>query len=534
MNFHLLTCSRARPAREHFRSYLAMNIKFTIISIGLCITTVLPVGGQQYDRYWISGYSTSLSPPFLGNILDFSSDPPAIDTAAVGMQVWDCNGTMSDFNGYLLFYCNGGQVRNNNFDLLENGDSLNFGYLFEKPQHGLPQANTLIILPSTHTSFLYHILHVYVDTCATTLGLVCAEELRHTLVDMSANGGGGKVVFKNRPILSAEAMEYPAAVRHGNGRDWWLLTPNYREASFHTLLFNDGGVQDSFLQVVGYKPDPVEFRDRGGANLFSPDGKRYVDFDSRNGLRLFDFDRCSGRLSNFQWIQLPEQLPVGSQAVFSPNSRFLYVTARDTIYQYDLEAPDIAAGRDTVAVWDGFYSPAPPFATNFGLAQIALNGKIYIAPNNGVYHLHYINYPDLKGDSCQVVQHGLELPNVFALAVPVLPNYRLYDLPGSPCDTLGIDGPPTVSQRPAPDAPVLRLYPNPASGWLVLESALAPAQPLRLRFYDARGRLALERAHPDYTRSYGFDISALPAGYYVVEIECAGGRRYVEKVVVGR
>ena len=448
------------------------------------------------------------------------------------MQVWDCNAAVSDFEGNLLFYTNGGQVRDANFNLIENGDSLNVGYLFKNPQQGYQHSNTLFVLPSNNSKSIYHIVHLNTDTCPISIGLVCAKQLRYTLVDMSANNGAGKVLFKNKPILTAESMEYANAVRHGNGRDWWLLTPNYREASFHTLLFNDDGVQDSFLQVIGYKPDPAVARDRGGANLFSPDGTRYVDFDSRNGIRLFDFDRCTGLLSNFQHIQFDADLPVGSQAVFSPNSRFLYVTASSMVFQYDLEAPDIAQSRDTVAVWDGFYSPGPPFATTFGLAQIALNGKIYIAPNNGVYHLHYINYPDLKGDSCQVVQHGLELPNVFARAVPVLPNYRLYDRHGSPCDTLGINGPPTVSLRPPPDAPRLRLHPNPATDWLVLESALAPAQPLRLRFFDAQGRLALEREHPDSVRSWGFGIAGLRAGYYAVEVVFADGTRAWEKVVV--
>ena len=84
----------------------------------------------------------------------------------------------------------------------------------------------------------------------------------------------------------------------------------------------------------------------------------------------------------------------------------------------------------------------------------------------------------------------------------------------------------------AGDEGLMSLYPKPASNWLILESALALTQPQYLRFYDAQGRLALEQKHPEFTRSYRFDISALYTGVYFVEIECSGGQRYVEKVIV--
>ena len=86
----------------------------------------------------------------------------------------------------------------------------------------------------------------------------------------------------------------------------------------------------------------------------------------------------------------------------------------------------------------------------------------------------------------------------------------------------------------AGDEGLISLYPKPASNWLILESASAPTQPLYLRFYDTQGRLALEQKHPDFTRSFRFDISALHPGVYFVEIECTDGWRYLDKVVVAR
>src|SRR5690606_29983607 len=95
---------------------------------------------------------------------------------------------------------------------------------------------------------------------------------------------------------------------------------------------------------------------------------------------------------------------------FSPNSRYLYVSSVEDVYQYDTEAVDIEASMLHIAHWDGFYSPGPPFATLFDIAQLAPDGKIYIGTGNGTDRLHVINDPDLPGLTCDIQQHAITLP----------------------------------------------------------------------------------------------------------------------------
>ncbi|MBK6894734.1 MAG: hypothetical protein IPH00_16790 [Flavobacteriales bacterium] len=80
-----------------------------------------------------------------------------------------------------------------------------------------------------------------------------------------------------------------------------------------------------------------------------------------------------------------------------PNSRFLYVTSVLDVYQYDTEASDIAASMVHIAHWDSTYSPGPPFATVFDIAQLAPDGKIYIGTGNSTLRMHVINDPDEPG-----------------------------------------------------------------------------------------------------------------------------------------
>lgn len=65
---------------------------------------------QQHDRYWLSGYSVTATPPFLANVIDFATSPPTVTADTLAVETVGATGTMSDADGNLLFYTNGGQV----------------------------------------------------------------------------------------------------------------------------------------------------------------------------------------------------------------------------------------------------------------------------------------------------------------------------------------------------------------------------------------------------------------------------------------
>ena len=115
---------------------------------------------------------------------------------------------------------------------------------------------------------------------------------------MSLNSGFGAVVEKTVNIMEKQSLDVPTAVRHGNGRDWWVMTPDYVLSRYYTHLITPGTILGPFQQDIGMKPPFDISPDFGGANLFSPEGYKYVDYDERNGIRIYDFDRCTGLLNN--------------------------------------------------------------------------------------------------------------------------------------------------------------------------------------------------------------------------------------------
>jgi hypothetical protein len=257
---------------------------------------------------------------------------------------------------------------------------------------------------------------------------------------MRLNSGKGKVVEKNQVLWDAVVLGELSACRHANGRDWWVMAQDDTLNAYYRALLGPEGFTQIDTQHIGYQPPWFQNRDGGGQNVFTPDGSKYIDFDAWNGIRIFDFDRCSGLLSNPYLIEFDQNWSFGAGAAVSPNSKFLYVSSSSWIIQYDLTAPDISASADTVVIWT---APYPKFSR----MNLMMDGKIYIMPFSWTHYGHYISYPNRKGKDCEVVLGGLYFPNENFATMPHFPNYRLGPLEGSTCDTLGVFPPPLAWWR---------------------------------------------------------------------------------------
>jgi hypothetical protein len=94
-----------------------------------------------------------------------------------------------------------------------------------------PNDNSVLITPMPDNEKIYQIFHW--DYEAFNVRQPGGSQfgplhLYHTVVDMSQNNGLGQVVSKNNLIL-ADTLSSCAlqAVRHANGRDWWILAPEF-------------------------------------------------------------------------------------------------------------------------------------------------------------------------------------------------------------------------------------------------------------------------------------------------------------------
>jgi PKD domain-containing protein/type IX secretion system substrate protein len=405
------------------------------------------VDAQMHDALWLFGANSAFSDPRWGtSVLDFIGDSPIAYEQERPMNLDVTVASICDSTGNLLFYTNGAWIANYTHEMMENGDSLNPGMItWQSYEGGLRVAQSHIVLPMPDHPGRYYLFHERIED-HPVLGLA-VNPCYYSLIDMNANGGLGKVLEKNVVIFDEPNKTFGTmtAVKHGNGRDWWVVFPEKSKNVFYRILLTPNGVEAT--DILALAPAYPSL----GSNAFiafSPDGSVLARYEIQHGLYLYNFDRCTGELEDYpKFVPIPDT-ELGGGVAFSPNSRFLYMLSSTFVLQADLWAPDIAASLDTVAVYDGFTDPSTGgLSTTFFAMQNGPDGRIYFNTNNGTMYLHYIQYPNKKGDSCQVVQHGVKLPFFNIFTSPHFPNYRLGPLDGSPCDTLGLDNHPLAGFR---------------------------------------------------------------------------------------
>lgn len=477
------------------------------------------LAAQKEDYFWLFGYSSDTSTmEYGGTNIDFNTDPPDIYYQYREMSMDIANASICDSLGNLLFYTNGIGISNASHELMENGDGLNPSSFREDwVDIGYPLYQGVMILPLPGDPNLYYLFHEERSWAPDDPSyLTKIYTLYYTLIDMQANNGLGRVIEKNIPVIQ-DTLNYGkiTATKHANGTDWWLLIPVFDSNQYYRILFTASGITSIDIQEVG------DFVYSGlGQAVFSPDGTKYARYELKNinignFLNIYDFDRCTGLLSNHEQFNIIDTAYAGGVAI-SPNSRYLYVPSYGYTYQYDLEADDVEATKDTVAIYDGYI--APYFATTFFLAQLAPNGKIYINSNSGVNTLHVIHNPDQGGDACDFEQHGIQLPTFNAASMPNFPNYRLGPAPQSDtCELVSTINP--VEEKLLD----VQVFPNPATDRIEISFEPQEEQ-LVWDLYDNMGQKVISQLLLPFTGNKEIDIGTLTPGLYYWVLQSQEGR----------
>jgi hypothetical protein len=478
------------------------NLSCAISGIMLAVAAVGPAcRAQGLNNLWMLGYNDPAGFPWGGTNIDFASGEPEIFYIEREMSFGRTATNITDGDGNLLFATNGYYLCDTNGDTLQNGTGLNPSSYTAQFPDGLHLSQADLILPKPDSPNIYYLFHGTYDHPPWGT----AQYLYLSVIDMTLNDGLGAVVSKNQVLINDLLnIGRVTAVRHANGRDWWVFCHKVNTNTFYRLLLTPDGLGTPETQDIGTVRPPD-----AGQVCFSPDGSKFAYYwGDGSDLDIFDFDRCTGLFSNPVYITIDDYNQMGGVA-FSPNSQFLYVSSVLDVYQYDVSVPNIEASMVHIAHWDSTYSPSPPFATVFDIAQLAPDGKIYIATGNSTFKLHVINDPDQPGLACNMVQHGITLPTYNMNSLPNHPNYFLGPVDGSVCDSLGINVGISEVQKEAG----VRAYPNPSAETFLLSYPAHPAAG-RLEVRDMQGRVVLHERIPPWSTVHGVDLTGQAAGMY--------------------
>lgn len=472
------------------------------------------------NNNWLLGYGSYWGHPWGHTLIDFSNGTPSFSYDSLEMDIYIASANISDINGNLLFYTNGYYIADATGDTMQNGNNISpTGYynIFSK---GLIVSQACLILPRPNNNDTYYFFHNTIDNAPSYNRSL---NFYYSIIDMNLNGGKGGVINKNSILIQDTLIAGNiTACKHANGRDWWIIFMKANSNLFYKYLLLPNALLGPYTQNIGSIRSQTF-----GASVFSPDGRKlavaHSEYQSTGGIDIFDFNRCTGMLSNDVHITIPQATNHYGGASFSPNNRFLYMSNIKDVYQYDLNSSNISSSQTTVAVWDSFYSPQPPFAAYFTGMQLAPDGKIYIQTGNSTFHLHVINYPDSLGTTCDLVQHGIQLQKYYNNGIPNHPNYFLG------CDTTLGCGCLTGIDDAIPIKITVSASPNPTYGQSTLQF---PAQKTSgaLTVYNLLGKIVFEDYIAPWSQFKKIDINTLPNGIYLCKLKWSSGEISVKVI----
>lgn len=393
---------------------------------------VIDSSAQNHDNIW--QLAEQLFADDCG--IDFSSGEPDTFSLFRDLNFFDTNASVCDSSGNLLFYTNGHWIANANHDSLMNTHKFNPGWAtdsFYTSGNGIGCVQCAIALPDPGNQDRYYLVHSTFERFYTQKGNWWDNQpyhLSYSIIDMNLDGGLGGIIEGYKNIYAIEdtlVLGRITACRHANGRDWWVMTHEYKSDRFYTVLITPEGVSQPMSQYIGdvtlpyFKYEGFKYdNDILSQACFAPDGSKYAFVTANFTVYLFDFDRCTGLLSNFRKDSigcLDDNLcsPLGCS--FSPNSRYLYMNTFRRMFQYDTEEETLADGRTEVAINDEYGAPITGW---FFMNQLGPDNKIYLGSFNSIDALHYIDQPDNAGLACDVIQHGLKLP-IWNISIPTSP-----------------------------------------------------------------------------------------------------------------
>jgi Secretion system C-terminal sorting domain len=492
------------------------------------------------DNIWeigYAGYFGQVVPnpnPIWGiNHLSFNASAPV--QIRKGSNIYEYSNSAAsicDTAGRFLFSTNGIFLYDTLGNIMQGSNFICSGVWIDNfLDSGYPGRDACMILPAPGHPNLYYNFQICMFDALTPP--YWGQHLNYNIIDMNGNNGLGAVTQQSQSIIANDTLDTGkiSACRHANGRDWWIFVWRGSERTTNAcakILLDPQGLHFQGWHNYGSSPQPG-----AGQTLFTPDGTKHIRYYpygwhtvADNCLDIFDFDRCTGEMTNYRPIRYMDSVYSAGAAV-SPNSRYLYTSVHNRVYQFDLQAPDILTSKITVATYDGFSETGDVTGqTYFNTMRLAPDGKIYIGCTNGVHYLHVIENPDVRGVGCNLRQHGLQLLTFNSFAMPNFPYFRLGAQVGSGCDTLNVG-----TQLPTASGLQVKIFPNPAKGYTRIEWAEVQQKPIKIEIINSIGQV-LETMKVQNSAIYeDINTQNMPNGVYFIKLSTTENQNYTARLI---
>jgi len=381
-------------------------------------------------------------------------------------------------------------------------------------------SNSSLIIPLPNQDSIYLLIGCTDLKMDDRYGVRAGEQIS-TVTFREMQDGSLKILSRNRGLHQSKYTFESAmtAVRHANGRDWWVVCPKRWGKYFNIFRLDPQGLHFSHESSV---QDTI--LDGAFDAVFSPDGQFYARgeitkhismYQKINKIQIFPFDRCSGTFGEPVSFQLPlEDTSSFGQGIFDRTSRYLYISTCASLYQADMYADDIPASLIKVCGYDQQIKDSKKLlciASGF----LAPDGKIYMFDGNNNFRTTVINNPSERGLACDARYADLMKISCTGMSLGNMPDFNLGPADGTVCDSLGLDA-VSIHRNVSSSVP-LTISPSPTIGDCTV---MLPSQGGRLAVYDARGHITLSYIIQNYQMEQAL---SLPQGVYYIAYHSTDG-----------
>jgi hypothetical protein len=488
--------------------------KFCLCILATFLVTVIYSQRQAYST--INGgciYSiNNCSSPNQGMIIKFNDDSleQIIEPVDMSLATYYSRAAFSDTNGNLLFASNGWRLVDS------SGAVLSYKLWRDEMPHpgGTPDTTDLLVTMGPlflndpgDSSKAYLFYGEYETYQFPPYTLNADTYFSYAYLDIPTQS----LISQENTILDVITQSgNMQACRHGNGRDWWIIKPGIYQNSFYIGLLDPNGLIMEEIII----PEVVESVQARTFSQFSFNGDKFIHFAVAPDrlLYTYDFDRCSGTLSNMQLHDLSDSLMAGdiNAMTLSPDGSKVYFKKggypqqiQGTL-QYDLNTSQY--------YYVCFYASAPQLTPNG--KTVLLQSFILNENNQYINTLSEIMNPNEFGAACNLIEHKYSIENNATFVMPSnYANFRLGVLEGSICDSLSTGIPTSLNY------PSLRFkaYPNPVESSLTVEQDIPSL--LNLKITDMFGRSVWQGKTIEHKTVLTHEIRTLTNGIYWLEIQ---------------
>jgi hypothetical protein len=262
-----------------------------------------------------------------------------------------------DTSGRLELIANQISICDSNYVPILGGDTVTNFSMARRSQ--IIARYSAMLIPVSTTTYYYFVIAPSDSMLDTTWSLphvvpkYPADNLLMCKVDKNTSGvwqvTSKRIVLYDRDSGIANLGSI-AAVRHGNGSDWWLTIRDFGIQTLVNYVVSASGIQGPFKTTFPTQDWTDDFGS-GAQTIYSYDGSKIVIAGSSKIPEIFiaDFNRCTGEYSNARVVKVPQDSAlyqgamypdtILSGAALSPNNRYLYVSTPYRIRQVDLNVP---------------------------------------------------------------------------------------------------------------------------------------------------------------------------------------------------